>query len=62
MDTVSLAQAFVLSRDAAGSVSLRELARQLEIRGLHEFSRAVLALADRAKHTPPKISDTAPWI
>lgn len=62
MDAVSLAQALDLSRDAAGNLSLRELARHLELRGLHEFSRAVMALADRVTMTPPKISDTAPWI
>lgn len=62
MDTVSLAQALDLSRDAEGSISLRELARHLETRGLHEFSRAATALAERVILSPLKVSETAPWV
>jgi hypothetical protein len=61
MDAVALAQSVDASKDAAGTISLQELQRQLSRRGLEELARVVRALAGYVPPGTLDIEQTAPW-
>ncbi|HUD72902.1 MAG TPA: hypothetical protein VMQ62_13160 [Dongiaceae bacterium] len=62
MDAIALAQSLDDARNLEGRISLHELRRQLELRGLHELVRAVDSLTGRLRSGRSNINETAPWV
>ena len=61
MDAIALAKSLDASKDPHGVISLYELQRQLERRGLHELARAVRCLTEFVVPGRLSVSETAPW-
>ena len=62
MDAIALAQSLDDSRNFEGKISLHELRKQLELRGLDELVRAVDTLTGRLRAGRSHINETAPWV
>ena len=62
MDAIALAQSLDEARDFQGRISLSELRRQLQRRGLDELARAVDTLAGRLTPGREDNNPPAPWI
>jgi len=65
MDAIALAHALDGSRGSDGTISLRQVQKQLSVRGLEELARAVESLAGRLIPARLKMeldNVVAPWI